>query len=125
MQIRMYIVTGTEPGLRPARAAPSSIRARLTAMCSGVAQLSSTPSAASPASLSICGPRAARYTEARRHVLYPERRRAGPAGRAPPTSVSLTVTVSPASSARTCVTYARITAIGRFGRPTEAQNPGP
>ena len=63
-QTRMYIVTGTVPGSRPARAAPSSIRARLTTMCSGVAQLSSAPSAVSPASLSICGPSAARYTGA-------------------------------------------------------------
>ena len=42
-----------------------------------------------------------------------------------PVTVSPAVTVWPASSARTWVTYSRITAIGRFGRPTEAQNPGP
>ena len=35
------------------------------------------------------------------------------------------VTCCPASSPRTSVTYSRITAIGRSGRPTEAQNPGP
>ena len=60
MQTRMYMVIGTAPGSRPARAAPASIASRLTAMRSGVAQLSSAPSAVSPASRSICGPSAAR-----------------------------------------------------------------
>jgi hypothetical protein len=35
------------------------------------------------------------------------------------------VTCCPASSPRISVTYSRITAIGRSGRPTDAQNPGP
>src|SRR5450755_4285942 len=67
----MYMVSGTALRSRPARAAPSPTRARLTAMCSGVAQLSSTPSATSPASLSICGPSAARYTGAGGRSLAP------------------------------------------------------
>ena len=56
----MAAVTGSRPG----RAVPESTRARLTAMRSGVAQFSSVPSATSPASRSICGPSAARYTGA-------------------------------------------------------------
>src|SRR6202044_263351 len=63
-QTRMYMVIGTAPRARPARAAPASMADRLTAIRSGVAQLSSAPSAASPASRSLWGPSAARYTGA-------------------------------------------------------------
>src|ERR1700683_419675 len=80
MQTRMYMVIGTAPGSRPARAAPSSIRSRLTAIRSGVAQLSSTPSAVSPASRSICGPSAARYTGAGGRLSSPSEADRGQAG---------------------------------------------
>ena len=129
MQTRMYMVIGTEPGSRPARAAPSSIRSRLTAMRSGVAQLSSAPSATSPASRSICGPSAARYTGAGGRSGTPseaDRGHPGAPGLVPArATICPAVTCWPASSPRTSVTYSRITAIGRLGRPTDAQNPGP
>ena len=128
MQTRMYMVIGTAPGSRPARAAPASTCSRLTAMRSGVAQLSSAPSAISPASRSICGPSAARYTGAGGRPSTPsEADRGHPGAPGPPALARIgpAVTGWPASSPRTSVTYSRITAIGRSGRPTEAQNPGP
>ena len=129
MQTRMYMVIGTEPGPRPARAAPSSIRARLIVMRSGVAQFSSTPSAHSPASRSICGPSAARYTGAGTGSGSPSEADWGQPGAPEPAPsramISPAVTDWPASRPRTAVTYSRMTAIGRSGRPTDAQNPGP
>jgi len=123
------MVIGTDPGARPARAAPSSIRARLTAMRSGAAQLSSAPSAVSPASLSICGPSAARYTGAGGRSATPSDAARGQPGAArltpSPWPIRPAVTCSPASSPQTSVTYSRITAIGRSGRPTDSQNPRP
>jgi hypothetical protein len=134
MQTRMYMVIGTEPGSRPARAAPSSISARLTAMRSGEAQLSSAPSDTSPASLSICGPSAASWTGAGGRSVTPSDADCGHPG-APecvpdpemtgPEMTGPAVTCWPSSRPRTAVTYSRITAIGRSGRPTDAQNPGP
>ena len=129
MHTRMYMVIGTEPGSRPARAAPASICSRLSAMRSGVAQLSSAPSATCPASRSICGPSAARYTGAGGRSASPNEADCGHPG-APGAESALAmigpaVTCWPASSPRTSVTYSRITAIGRSGRPTDAQNPGP
>jgi hypothetical protein len=116
------MVSGIAPGSRPARAAPSSTRVRLTAIRSGVAQLSRTPSAVRPASRSICGPSAARYTGAGGRSGTPSDAERGQPG-VPPNSPA--VTRWPASSPRTSVTYSRMTAIGRSGRPTDFQNPGP
>ena len=129
MQTRIYMVIGTAPGSRPARAAPASIADRLTMMRSGVAQFSSAPSAISPASRSICGPSAARYTGAGGRSASPseaDRGHPGAPGSAPALlTIGPAVTCWPASSPRTSVTYSRITAIGRSGSPTDAQNPGP
>ena len=85
------MVIGTEPGARPARAAPASISARLAAMRSGVAQFSSAPSAVSPASRSICGPSAARYTGAAGRSFTPseaDRGHPGAPGHAGPATTS-------------------------------------
>jgi hypothetical protein len=108
------------------------MRARLSAMRSGVAQFSSAPSATSPASRSICGPSAARYTGAGGRSRTPSAAAVGqpgaPAGVSGPAGLTMpcpAVTCCPASRVRIWVTYSRITAIGRLGRPTEAQKPGP
>ena len=68
-------------GPRPARLQhPASMADRLTAIRSGVAQLSSAPSAVSPARRSIWGPSAARYTGAAGRLLQPGRGRLRPPG---------------------------------------------
>src|ERR1700728_1104808 len=123
MQTRMYMVIGTAPGPRAARAAPASTSERLIAIRSGVAQLSSTPSAVSPASLSICGPSAARYTGADGKSPRPSVAELAQPG--VPNADPALVTAQPASRLRTSLTYCRITAMGRLGSPTDAQKPGP
>ena len=51
-------------GSRPAPSAPAATRSRLQSVCPGEHQLSAAPSYRAPASCSICGPSAARYTGA-------------------------------------------------------------
>src|SRR5205809_1032307 len=57
-QTRIYSTTCTRCGSRLVRAAPSAIRARLQAICSGVHQFRHIPSASSPPRRSISGPEA-------------------------------------------------------------------
>ena len=131
MQTRMYIVTGTAPGwVQACPGLPSSIRARLTGdvLGRGPVEQRAVGGFACP-DLSICGPSAARSPRAGGRSVRPREAERGQPGVPPAENVKALVaqtkTASPASSARTWVTYSRITAIGRFGRPTEAQNPGP
>ena len=84
MQTRMYMVIGTEPGARPARAAPASISARLAAMRAGVAQFSSAPSALLPGQPQHLRAERGQVHRGRWQVLDPERGGLRPPGETGP-----------------------------------------